>query len=1134
MRRLKAPLTTASAAAALALLAIAAPSASAAPTIAKTSVSHVSATSATLQAEINPEGKATKYHFEYGSADCSSNPCAATPDGKGITGSSPVAVEAQIEGLTPGATYHFRAVAGATNGADAAFTTQLPPQAFGPCPNDAYRAGALSPPDHPSASLPDCRAYEQASPTDKNGGDVTGIVSALKASSSGDAVTFLTYSGIPGGEGGQEFPLYLARRGGADWSSQGMLPPSAIGERAFVEGWTPDFSEVFSETSRLNEPESTFLARAADGSLATIAPYGSGLSQPFLEPSYAGASADGSLAFLEPEGQLEETNAIPDKRNVYAWDRNSGKLFLASVMNDGNPPPQGAVAGAYDWISGEASGLIHGGARDSFYTQDNHAVSADGSLYFTASGSGQLYLRENPAKEQSQLDGSGNCADAAKACTIHISASEKTNGHGEGGADAAGARPAAFMAASKDGSKALFTSTEKLTDDANTGPEPEPGIGRSDIEGKNADLGFCPTIAKGIALDDSHIYWASPTTGTINRANLECKEAKAIVTGANNPQYVAVDSEHVYWTNAGDGKKGSGTIGRAKLDGTEADQELIEGATDPQGIALDSEHVYWANAGEEDATRTIGRAKLDGTEATQTFIAVGGGPEENTPQGLAVNPTHIYMAIDGTQQFSFIFRYDIDGDPASRRISGAGGLGGAAVRGVAIDDSYVYWARQRFSTIGRISLSQEEGTNKREFIKEAGNPQGLAANSEHLYWSVNGEVTPNPGNDLYRYDVKTPAGERLTDLTPDPSEENGAEVKGVLGASQDASYVYFAANGDLDGPSGPASAGDCHGKAGVFVQYSGECSLYLYRAGQVEFIAPLDAKSDATDWLPKGVSIGGEKTARVSADGQTLLFASTRRLTPYDNEGASELYRYRAGAGLLCVSCNPTGEAGGGGGLGFITFPTLRAADPAFTLSRNLSADGNRVFFESTEALLPADTNGEDGCPLSAGQNNNAKVPVCKDVYEWEAKGTGSCESQAQNGGCLYLLSSGKSDQPSYFLDASASGEDAFLITRSAFARQDGDQLFDVYDARVSGGLASQNQPPPPLCEAEGCKSEPSAPPQGRSPGSASFSGPGNPKPHKPKPRCGKGRRAARAKSKSRCTARHHKRETKSSGRQSR
>jgi hypothetical protein len=68
-------------------------------------------------------------------------------------------------------------------------------------------------------------------------------------------------------------------------------------------------------------------------------------------------------------------------------------------------------------------------------------------------------------------------------------------------------------------------------------------------------------------------------------------------------------------------------------------------------------------------------------------------------------------------------------------------------------------------------------------------------------------------------------------------------------------------------------------------------------------------------------------------------------------------------------------------------------------------------------------------------------------VYEWEAYGEGSCASIAQDGGCLYLISSGTSSEQSYFGDASANGNDVFFFTRQALAPTDDDDLVDVYDA---------------------------------------------------------------------------------------
>ena len=273
-------------------------------------------------------------------------------------------------------------------------------------------------------------------------------------------------------------------------------------------------------------------------------------------------------------------------------------------MNDGQSPPRGSFAGPYDWVRGTTkTTLTEGGAARRYYTQDEHAISADGSVYFTAAGSGRLYLRQNPTAEQSALDGNGECTEAARACTLQLTASEKTDGPPPLGTDPAGCAPAAFQAASTDGSAAFFTSSEKLTDDATTGPEPPaPAIGRAKASGEAAsiDTGFLPAAAAGIAVDSEHIYWANPSKGTIGRAELGGghPEEEFIGGEVGNPQYVAVDSEYVYWTNAAGGEEGEGTIGRAKLSAPhEPKLDFIVGASDPQGIAVNAGHVYWVNVG---------------------------------------------------------------------------------------------------------------------------------------------------------------------------------------------------------------------------------------------------------------------------------------------------------------------------------------------------------------------------------------------------------------------------------------------------------------------------------------------------------------------------------------------------------
>jgi len=1106
----------------LAILLVSGQALAAAPQIRGTKVSEVGTETAILEAELNPEGEDTLYRFEYGTGDCAKTACAKipVPDATVPSGTSFVTIKKEVKGLEPNTLYHFRLVAhNATvvKGPDHTFITRGPAQ----------------------VGLPDNRAYEQASPTEKNGDDAEGYVSMSKAAVDGNGVTFGSTFGIPStAQGAQEQPFYTALRG-SDWSTHGMLPPATLGERANLLGWLPDLSETFSVATKLASPPSeAFVVQDSASGIATpITPYVAG-----AEFAYAGASADGSVILFESKAKL--LPAASAGNNVYAYDTQSKALSLASQLNTQAESeaavPKGAFAGPYAWGEGlSASSLRLGGARRGYYLQDNRAVSEDGSIYFTAAATGQLYLRQNPTQPQSPIDGEGNCTDPALACTIHVSVSQKTNGN-DGGPEPAGSTPAAFQAATGKGSVAFFTSPEMLTDNANTGPEqPQAAIVRDTLDGNedNIEGEFILKHAVGLALEGDHIYWADPTSGTIGRATInpvsekpedvrqtfvepdetECETEletspghKEMVTvkAPTTPRYVAVDAEHIYWTNTGPlgeferPANGCGTIGRATINPVSGEAENVETEyiseiSNPQGVAVNATHIYWANAATE--PRGIWRALLgDSPSSVEQFLAVS-----NVPYGVALDATYVYYSSNNEANgFSFVNRRSLENESQSRLVIREQG-GKAGIRGIALVGEDIYWAQSEEKTIGRAPVSALQPTEcdeipdcEREFIKVEGSPVGLAADSVHLFWSVNGEASVNPGNDLYRFDAAAKAGQRLKDLTPLPSGSapNGAEVQGVVGSTADGSHVYFTANGML---AAGAAQGDCrstggsHGPLGLL---SGKCNLYLWQEGAISFVARLDATgsrstSDAPDWAPasEGVFASGTfvaRTAFTSADGQTLLFRSREKLSAYDNEGTPELYRYRVGdAAIRCVSCNPAGEAAKEPpSLGSVTFPNLAPRLTAATVSsRNLSADGNRAFFETDEALSIGDIN---------------KIT---DVYEWEAPGSGSC-SEANpayspiNEGCIFLISSGTSPTFSQLIDASASGNDVFFLTRQALVGQDKDELRDAYDARVGGGIASQNPPPSIPCESAGaCHGPAQSPPAEAAPSTQTFVGPGNP-----------------------------------------
>jgi phosphodiesterase/alkaline phosphatase D-like protein len=99
------------------------------PIVLETAASGVTANGAHLTGGINPDNAATVYRFQYG-LDTTYGRQTPVSESIGEDG-SPHAVSADLSGLEPGTTYHFRVMAtnfgGTALGPDATFTTQAPP-----------------------------------------------------------------------------------------------------------------------------------------------------------------------------------------------------------------------------------------------------------------------------------------------------------------------------------------------------------------------------------------------------------------------------------------------------------------------------------------------------------------------------------------------------------------------------------------------------------------------------------------------------------------------------------------------------------------------------------------------------------------------------------------------------------------------------------------------------------------------------------------------------------------------------------------------------------------------------------------------------------------------------------------------
>jgi hypothetical protein len=393
------------------LFALGTGSAIAAPSVTSTSVSVVTAKSAVLEAEINPEGEASTYHFEYGPADCSANPCTSIPIPNGTVGpgSSAVKIVNEITGLSPDTTYHFRVVAvngsGPTAGPDRTFTTYELPTPDTNCPNQVFRVGA-------SAGLPDCRAYEMVSPVDKNGGDITTacnfqcFTTALNQSSvNGGKITYSSYKGFGDAKSTVYSNQYLATRNADGWISHGISPergPTVLNSfpphptlelTPQFKAFSNDLSQAWITNTNVTPLASPALAgyvnlyrrnNATDSYLPLYSELFAPIEPAFIELELQGISGNGNTSVFVTQAALTPDAPTGNNRKLYQWSASEG-VTLVSILPDGTPDVENSSAGFKGFTDFNQLSRI------------DNAISDDGSRVFWTSsfstGAGNIYAR---------------------------------------------------------------------------------------------------------------------------------------------------------------------------------------------------------------------------------------------------------------------------------------------------------------------------------------------------------------------------------------------------------------------------------------------------------------------------------------------------------------------------------------------------------------------------------------------------------------------------------------------------------------------------------------------------------------------------------------------------------------------
>jgi hypothetical protein len=341
-----------------------------------------------------------------------------------------------------------------------------------------------------------------------------------------------------------------------------------------------------------------------------------------------------------------------------------------------------------------------------------------------------------------------------------------------------------------------------------------------------------------------------------------------------------------------------------------------------------------------------------------------------------------------------------------------------------------------------------------------------ASSDGRVAYVISNDLTndsPSEEANLYRYEVETDGLEMLTPL--------GSEAFGIQ-VSNDGGTVYFKSKRAL------APGAD-----------EGTPNFFVWRDGVISTVAALHSEFDGR----QSTEFGGW----ASPNGRYFAFRAMTPLTDYDTTAPGQCFPNQLGDGdrvhcaqvyrfdaetktLTCASCPPDGQPAIGS-----PHTGIHIDEFANEQIPRIVTNSGQVFFDSPSRLVPGDSNG------------------ARDVYEYD-------------GSNIRLISSGRG-RAAELSGVGGEGRDVFILTADRLVKIDTDSALDLYDARVGGGFASQNQEPPvPPCKGEDCRGLPPVPPAPPPGGSETTFGPGSPKPARSK-RCGKGRHAKKVHGKKRC-----------------
>ncbi len=367
----------------------------------------------------------THYHFEYVSQKQFEAPggeggfamAVSTPEVDAGSGDSSEIVGEDLPGLQAGETYRYRLAASNTapgtslvQGAEQVLTVPVPPSVGEPsaCPNEVFRTGL-------SAGLPDCRAYEQVTPVDKEGATEPfhyrgGVASAVVVGEGGESVAFeepVTSYGEGPGAGGS--PYFFSRAQGSGWLMNAGAPQPEAGIYHFYpQLYSADLSQVafvaeYATSVSGNSPDFEYKVGPAGGPYTLVASIPrEDVSFSVAGEGWVAGNGDFSKLVLQTKDYnlLGEPTGTRSGEDLYEYTASGGLRELnvdeegatigscgANVVRGEEDPGEGAGAGASSHADSSSHSISADGSRVFFEAAPGHECAGPKNLYMRVNGS---------------------------------------------------------------------------------------------------------------------------------------------------------------------------------------------------------------------------------------------------------------------------------------------------------------------------------------------------------------------------------------------------------------------------------------------------------------------------------------------------------------------------------------------------------------------------------------------------------------------------------------------------------------------------------------------------------------------------------------------------------------------------